>query len=114
MSEARQSALERAHRELAAAARGVVRGDGNLVAGVRVVVELGYELNCDLDDPELRVLAAFDSVTHDVPVTPAERADLDPALLERVDHETAELEARWRADVQLACQRLVERLEAGV
>jgi hypothetical protein len=111
MNRVHDSALARAHRELAAAAGAVVRGDRDLVIGVRVVMELGYELDCDLEDPDLRVLAAFESVTHDLPAATADRAELDPLLRERVDRERAELESRWRADVQLACRRLIERLE---
>ena len=91
-------------------AKAVLHGEIGVILGSRKIQSYRFDLASDFD-PDFMLFVAVDSETDHLPVD-EERANWSFEALARKDVEISEVEAFWKQDIMVACQKLIARFEA--
>ena len=97
--------------EVVRVSRGVLEGSIELTQDVRSLFHLQFPLRAERDSDFLTITGVY-SDTDSFPLG-EHRARWQPSALARVDRERQEIEARWRAEVEAACHRLIQKYQGA-
>ncbi len=100
--------LQSAQQQIAVAARALLVREPRFIDGIRRMLTLRNDVTRQDHDPDFMPFVAVDSCTDHIP-DECRRVLCTAAWLEACDREMAEVQTRFQAEVDAACERLLTR-----
>lgn len=91
-------------------AQGLLSGESEFLESVRALSSLRFEVSSDGHDSDFLLFLGIDSQTDHLPI-PAVRAHCAAEWLAKCDEEVRQIAIFYKASVEEACHRLIERFD---